>query len=76
MDFLNKDIVESVTVILSLIAAILAWVAKLVWSRQYTKAKEAKVKGQALQLTMLALMFSLTLSLYSWNTIYSPPPQD
>ncbi|MBU0501552.1 MAG: hypothetical protein KJ558_11020 [Gammaproteobacteria bacterium] len=53
MDLLNKDVVESVTVILSLIAAILAWVAKLVWGHQYAKAKEATIKAKEESIKLL-----------------------
>jgi predicted RNase H-like nuclease (RuvC/YqgF family) len=47
------DIVSSVITIGSLIAAILAWIAKLKWSKEFEKAKDETIKAKEAQIAAL-----------------------
>ena len=47
------DIVSSVITIGSLIAAILAWIAKLKWSKEFEKAKDETIKAKEAQISAL-----------------------
>ncbi len=44
------DLLQSITTILALVAAILAWAAKLWWSKEYKEAKEAQIASLKEQL--------------------------
>jgi len=47
------DIISAIITIGSLIAAILAWVAKLKWSKEFEKAKDETIKAKEAQITAL-----------------------
>jgi hypothetical protein len=60
------QIIQLLVTLFSAAAAILAWIAKLKWSQEYTTAKEAEVKAKDAQID------SLNAQIQFWKSITPP----
>lgn len=53
MKVIKMEFIQIIVILLSLLAAILAWAAKIIWSRQYSKAKDERIKALNKQIELL-----------------------
>jgi chromosome segregation ATPase len=60
---MNIPYINEIITIISLIAAVLAWLAKLKWSKEYSQAKDEIIKAKDAQIEMLKLQVQNLLEL-------------